>query len=143
MVAGKSTLLRLIAGLDQPTAGEIHLDGEEVKGPHYSRGFVFQDPTLYPWKTVWHNVSTGLEARGVLNERRDEVDEYIELVGLQGFENAHPHQISGGMAQRVALARTLINHPKILLMDEPLGALDAFTRMTMQDEILRIWQEEK
>lgn len=138
---GKSTLLRLITGLDRPSAGEITLDGEPIRDAHYARGLVFQDPTLFPWKNIWNNVATGLEARGVLRERRAEVDRIIELVGLKGFEKAYPHQLSGGMAQRAALARALVNHPKVLLLDEPLGALDAFTRMNLQDEILRIWQE--
>ncbi|MDR9793154.1 ABC transporter ATP-binding protein [Aeribacillus pallidus] len=138
---GKSTLLRLITGLDYPTTGSIALDGEEIKGPHYSRGLVFQDPTLFPWKTVWDNVATGLQARGLLKNKKEEVDTFIDLVGLKGFEKVYPHQLSGGMAQRVALARALVNHPKVLLLDEPLGALDAFTRMNLQDEILRIWKE--
>lgn len=138
---GKSTLLRLITGLDQPTVGEITLDDEVITEPHSSRGLVFQDPTLFPWKTVQDNVEIGLKARGVLNENRDEVSKFIELVGLKGFEKVYPHQLSGGMAQRVALARALVNHPKVLLLDEPLGALDAFTRMKMQDEILRLWKE--
>jgi ABC-type nitrate/sulfonate/bicarbonate transport system ATPase subunit len=137
---GKSTLLRLIAGLDIPTSGSISLDNEVVDGPHYFRGLVFQDPTLFPWLTIRKNVAVGLDARGVLKEKEKEVDEYIQLVGLAGFENSFPYQLSGGMAQRAALARALVNHPKILLMDEPLGALDAFTRMNMQDEILRIWK---
>ncbi len=138
---GKSTLLRLSAGLDSPTAGEIDLDGDRVIGPHYTRGLVFQDPTLFPWRTVRENVATGLHARGIEWRNNSEVDELIQLVGLKGFENSYPYQLSGGMAQRAALARALINHPKVLLLDEPLGALDAFTRMHMQDEILRIWQE--
>ncbi|MGE5381413.1 MAG: ABC transporter ATP-binding protein [Methylocystaceae bacterium] len=140
---GKSTLLRLIAGLDVPTTGKIFIDDQPVKGPHYSRGFVFQDPTLFPWRNIRANVAVGLEARGVLKQRNDEVDEYLKLVGLKEFGNLYPHQLSGGMAQRVALARSLVNHPRVLLMDEPLGALDAFTRMHMQDEILRIWEERK
>jgi len=138
---GKSTLLRLIAGIDKPTGGQLKLDGEPIDDAHPSRGLVFQDPTLFPWKTIWKNVATGLEAQGVLKERKDEVDKFIELVGLKGFEKAYPHQLSGGMAQRAALARALVNHPKVLLLDEPLGALDAFTRMNLQDELLRIWQE--
>lgn len=140
---GKSTLLRLIAGLEDADSGAILIDGEEIKAPHYSRGFVFQDPTLFPWKNVWGNIAVGLEARGILKGKKAEVDEYLELVGLKGFEKAFPHQLSGGMAQRVALARALINHPKAILLDEPLGALDAITRITMQDEILRIWQQRK
>lgn len=138
---GKSTLLRLIAGLDYPNEGEIILDGETVTEPHYSRGLVFQDPTLFPWRTVRENVATGLHARGIPWRENPEVDEFIQLVGLKGFESVYPYQLSGGMAQRAALARALINHPKVLLLDEPLGALDAFTRMQMQDEILRIWRE--
>ncbi len=138
---GKTTILRLVAGLDQTSSGRIALDGEEISAPHYSRGLVFQDPTLFPWKTITQNIATGLEARGILAEKKSEIAEYIKLVGLEGFENAYPHQVSGGMAQRAALARVLINHPKVLLLDEPLGALDAFTRMQMQEEILRIWQD--
>lgn len=138
---GKSTLLRLIAGLDYPNEGEISLDGETVTEPHYTRGLVFQDPTLFPWRTVRENVATGLHARGIPWRENPEVNEFIQLVGLKGFESVYPYQLSGGMAQRAALARALVNHPKVLLLDEPLGALDAFTRMQMQDEILRIWQE--
>jgi ABC-type nitrate/sulfonate/bicarbonate transport system ATPase subunit len=140
---GKSTLLRLIAGLDTPTTGNLYLDGEEITEPHHERGLVFQDPTLFPWLNVYDNVAAGLVARNVYKERKQDVAEYIKLVGLSGFEKAHPHHLSGGMAQRVSLARALVNQPKILLMDEPLGALDAFTRMHMQDEILRIWRERK
>jgi ABC-type nitrate/sulfonate/bicarbonate transport system ATPase subunit len=138
---GKSTLLRLIVGLDQPSEGEVYLDGKPIDGPHFERGLVFQDPTLFPWLNVRDNIASGLIARNVLNEKKKLIPEYVELVGLKGFEKSYPHQLSGGMAQRVALARALISHPKVLLMDEPLGALDAFTRMQMQDEILRIWHE--
>jgi NitT/TauT family transport system ATP-binding protein/sulfonate transport system ATP-binding protein len=138
---GKSTLLRLIAGLEQPDDGELFLDDDKITKPHYSRGLVFQDPTLFPWRTVRENVATGLHARGIPWRKGTEVDDYIKLVGLVGFENSYPYQLSGGMAQRAALARALVNHPKVLLLDEPLGALDAFTRMGMQDEILRIWHE--
>ncbi|MTV48253.1 ATP-binding cassette domain-containing protein [Heliobacillus mobilis] len=137
---GKSTLMRIIAGLDEATLGTITLDEEPIRGPHFLRGMVFQDPTLFPWKTIEENIASGLEARGILKEKKHEVQEYIRLVGLEGFEKVYPHQISGGMAQRASLARALVNHPKVLLMDEPLGALDAFTRMQMQEEILRIWQ---
>jgi len=137
---GKSTLLRLVAGLDQVSSGSLSLDGEEILGPHYLRGLVFQDPTLFPWKTISQNIATGLDARGILAGKKGEVAEYIKLVGLEGFGNVYPHQVSGGMAQRAALARALINDPKVLLMDEPFGALDAFTRMHMQVEILRIWE---
>jgi ABC-type nitrate/sulfonate/bicarbonate transport system ATPase subunit len=137
---GKSTLLRLIAGLDSPTAGELFVGTERIAEPSAERGLVFQDPNLFPWLTVRRNIQAGLVARGLLHQRRQEVDEYTRLVGLEGFANAYPHHLSGGMAQRAALARALINHPKILLLDEPLGALDAFTRMRMQDEMLRVWQ---
>ena len=101
---------------------------------------MFQDPNLFPWLTVRGNIQAGLVARGVLHRRRREVDEFLALVGLDGFADAYPHQLSGGMAQRAALARALINHPKVLLLDEPLGSLDAFTRMRMQDEVLRLWE---
>ena len=138
---GKSTLLRLIAGLDQPKAGKLWVGSEEITEPSAERGLVFQDPNLFPWLTVRKNIQSGLVARSVLHEKRDEVDEFMRLVGLEGFANAYPHHLSGGMAQRVALARALINHPKILLLDEPLGALDAFTRMRMQDEVLRLWED--
>src|SRR5207248_3003238 len=137
---GKSTLLRLIAGLDDPTAGELRVGSEPITGPSAQRGLVFQDPNLFPWLTVRRNIESGLVARGVLHQRRHEVDEFMRLVGLESFAKAYPHQLSGGMAQRVALARALVNHPKVLLLDEPLGALDAFTRMRMQDEVLRLWQ---
>ncbi len=96
---GKSTLLRLIAGLDRASSGRITLDGEEIRGPHYLRGLVFQDPTLFPWRTIAQNIATGLEARGVLAEKKAEIPEYIKLVGLEGFENSYPHQVSGGMAR--------------------------------------------
>jgi ABC-type nitrate/sulfonate/bicarbonate transport system ATPase subunit len=137
---GKSTLLRLIAGLDNPNSGELWVGTERITGPSAERGLVFQDPNLFPWLTVRRNIESGLVARGVLHEKRDEVDEFMRLVGLESFANAYPHHLSGGMAQRIALARALINHPKILLLDEPLGALDAFTRMKMQDEVLRLWE---
>jgi NitT/TauT family transport system ATP-binding protein/sulfonate transport system ATP-binding protein len=137
---GKSTLLRLIAGLDHPTHGERRLGSEPITAPSAERGLVFQDPNLFPWLTVRRNIEAGLVARGVLRRRRAEVDEYIRLVGLEAFANHYPHQLSGGMAQRAALARALINHPKVLLLDEPLGALDQFTRMRMQDEVLQLWQ---
>jgi ABC-type nitrate/sulfonate/bicarbonate transport system ATPase subunit len=137
---GKSTLLRLIAGLDTPNSGELWVGTEPIAAPSAERGLVFQDPNLFPWLTVRGNIQSGLVARGVLHEKRHEVDEFMRLVGLETFGNAYPHHLSGGMAQRVALARALINHPKVLLLDEPLGALDAFTRMRMQDEVLRLWQ---
>jgi ABC-type nitrate/sulfonate/bicarbonate transport system ATPase subunit len=137
---GKSTLLRMIAGLITPTVGEIAIGAEPITGPSAERGLVFQDPSLFPWLTVRRNIETGLVARGVLREKRGDVDKFMRLVGLESFANSFPHHLSGGMAQRVALARALINHPRVLLLDEPLGALDAFTRMRMQDEVLRLWQ---
>ena len=137
---GKSTLLRLIAGLETPDAGELWVGNERIEGPSAQRGLVFQDPNLFPWLTVRRNIESGLAARGVLGEKRAEVSEYMRLVGLNGFEDAFPHHLSGGMAQRAALARALINHPQVLLLDEPRGALDAFTRMRMQDEVIRLWE---
>jgi ABC-type nitrate/sulfonate/bicarbonate transport system ATPase subunit len=137
---GKSTLLRLIAGLDFPDTGELIVGKERISGPTAERGLVFQDPNLFPWLTVRHNIEAGLVARRMLREKRNEVDDFMRLVGLQAFANSYPHHLSGGMSQRVALARALINHPKVLLLDEPLGALDAFTRMRMQDEVLRLWE---
>ena len=137
---GKSTLLRLIGGLDFPTSGELYVGTEAITGPSSERGLVFQDPCLFPWLTVRRNIQAGLVALGVLREKRSEVNYFLRLVGLEGFADVYPHHLSGGMAQRVALARALITHPKILLLDEPLGALDAFTRMRMQDEVLDLWQ---
>jgi NitT/TauT family transport system ATP-binding protein len=137
---GKSTLLRLAAGLEPPRAGTLREDGDVITGPFPSRVVVFQDPTLFPWRTVWHNVALGLEAQGILKSQRHRVDAAIDLVGLSGFRNAYPHQLSGGMAQRVSLARALVNDPKILVLDEPLGKLDSLTRISMQTEILSLWQ---
>ncbi|MCD8066125.1 MAG: ABC transporter ATP-binding protein [Oscillospiraceae bacterium] len=139
---GKSTLLRLIAGLDSPTKGEICLDGVKITKPGSERGLVFQDPTLFPWLNIHDNIAFGLKARGVYKQERDSVAQFIKMVGLEGFEKSYPHQLSGGMCQRASLARALIGHPTVLLLDEPLGALDAFTRMNMQDEILRIRREQ-
>jgi NitT/TauT family transport system ATP-binding protein len=137
---GKSTLLRLAAGLEAPRSGVVREDGDRVTGPFPSRVVVFQDPTLFPWRTVWNNVALGLEAQGILKRQRQRVDAAIDLVGLSQFRNAYPHQLSGGMAQRVALARALVNDPKILILDEPLGKLDSLTRITMQAEIAALWQ---
>ncbi|MEY2407816.1 MAG: sulfonate transport system ATP-binding protein [Verrucomicrobiota bacterium] len=137
---GKSTLLRLIAGLAAADSGELWVGNELITAPSAERGLVFQDPNLFPWLSVRGNIEAGLIARGVLQQKRSEVDEFMRLVGLETFAAALPHHLSGGMAQRVALARALINHPKVLLLDEPLGALDAFTRMRMQDEVLRLWE---
>ncbi|ACB26797.1 NitT/TauT family transport system ATP-binding protein [Methylobacterium sp. PvP062] len=140
---GKSTLLRLVAGLEPPDQGAIRVDGDLVEGPDPSRLLVFQDPTLYPWRTVRGNVALGLEARGVGRSRAARVDRALGLVGLSGFADVYPHQLSGGMAQRAALARALVNEPRLLLLDEPLGKLDALTRLAMQAEILRLWQEKR
>ncbi|MDR1971697.1 MAG: ABC transporter ATP-binding protein [Treponema sp.] len=137
---GKSTLLRLIAGLIQPDSGELRLDDESIHAPGYERGLVFQDPTLFPWKTIYENIAFGLRARGVYKRERENIPEFFKFMGLEGFEKSYPHHLSGGMAQRASLARALVNNPKVLLLDEPLGALDAFTRMNMQDEILKIWE---
>ncbi len=139
---GKSTLLRLVAGLEPPTSGRLSVDGDVITGPHPSRVVVFQDPTLYPWRTVWDNAALGLEARGLLRSRRGRVDEALRLVGLSGFAKAYPHQLSGGMAQRAALARALVNDPSLLILDEPLGKLDSLTRITMQGELVALWQRE-
>jgi NitT/TauT family transport system ATP-binding protein len=137
---GKSTLLRLVAGLEPPRVGRLLVDGEVVEGPDPSRVVVFQDPTLYPWRTVWSNVALGLEARGLLRGQRERVDAALVLVGLTGFESAYPHQLSGGMAQRAALARALVNDPRLLILDEPLGKLDSLTRIAMQSELVALWQ---
>ncbi|MCP3369623.1 ABC transporter ATP-binding protein [Bradyrhizobium cajani] len=137
---GKSTLLRLVAGLDKPRFGTLREDERRIRNPHPSRVVVFQDPTLFPWRTVWDNVALGLEAQGILKSQRHRVDDALDLVGLTSFRNAYPHQLSGGMAQRVALARALVNDPKILILDEPLGKLDSLTRITMQAEIVALWQ---
>jgi NitT/TauT family transport system ATP-binding protein len=137
---GKSTLLRLVAGLDRPRAGTLCEDGVGISGPHSARVVVFQDPTLFPWRSVWDNVALGLEAQGILKRQRQRVDDTLDLVGLFAFRNAYPHQLSGGMAQRVALARALVNDPKVLVLDEPLGKLDSLTRITMQAELVALWQ---
>lgn len=140
---GKSTLLRLIAGLIHQDSGTIRLDGVEITKPGCERGLVFQDPTLFSWMTIYENIAYGLRARGVYAAEKHRIPEFFKLVGLDGFEKSYPHHLSGGMAQRAALARALVNQPKVLLLDEPLGALDAITRMIMQDEILALWQRQK
>lgn len=137
---GKTTLLRLIAGLDRPEAGTITLEGKEITAPDPQRGYVFQQGSLFPWLTVKKNIAAGLKARGVYEAQKKDVAKYIDLIGLNGFENAYPHQISGGMAQRVAIARALINRPDALLLDEPMGALDSFTRADLQDKLLELWK---
>lgn len=138
---GKSTLLRLVAGLDHPVAGSIKVDGAKVGDPDPSRILVFQDPTLFPWRTVRANVALGLEAQGILKTEGRRVDAAIRMVGLEGFDKAYPHQLSGGMAQRVAFARALVNRPNLLLLDEPLGKLDSLTRLAMQAELVSLWQQ--
>lgn len=140
---GKSTILRLVAGLITPTLGRVIVDGKEVDGPSPERGLVFQNPTLFPWLTVEKNISFSLDMRGATVGKAEKVKHMLEITGLEKFRNDYPAQLSGGMAQRVALVRTLINEPEILLLDEPLGALDAFTRMNMQDEILNIWTQRR
>lgn len=138
---GKSTLLRLISGLEPPSKGSIAADGSRIDRPGPSRILVFQDPTLFPWATVWNNVATGLDARGVLKQERARVDSALDLVGLRDFSKAYPHQLSGGMAQRAALARALVNDPALMLLDEPLGKLDSLTRMSLQAELVALWRE--
>jgi NitT/TauT family transport system ATP-binding protein len=140
---GKSTLARLIAGLDPLTSGEVLLDGKPVQGPGPDRGMVFQGYTLFPWLTVKKNVMFGLEASGKWTraDAEQEARRWLDLVGLSKFASAYPHQLSGGMKQRVAIARALANHPRILLMDEPFGALDAQTRAQMQAYLLQIWKQ--
>ncbi|EHP86695.1 ABC transporter ATP-binding protein [Methanotorris formicicus] len=141
---GKSTLLRIIAGLEKPTSGKVLLDGKEVREPSAERGMVFQQYTLMPWRTVLKNVTFGLEIKKIPKEEQIKVArKFIKMVGLEGFEDAYPHQLSGGMQQRVAIARTLANDPEIVLMDEPFGALDTQTRAILQNELLKIWQKEK
>jgi sulfonate transport system ATP-binding protein len=136
---GKSTLLRLIAGLDMPNAGAVFVGGSKVVGPGLDRGIVFQDHRLLPWLTAEENVAAALIARGVPKaERLDVARRYLALVGLTGFETAYPSQLSGGMAQRAAIGRALANDPDVLLLDEPLGALDALTRLKLQNEIVRL-----
>ena len=135
---GKTTLLRLIAGLDKPQSGKIFLNNEEIKAPDPKRGYVFQQGSLFNWLTVEQNIASGLKARHIYRENKHKVKEYIEMVGLAGFEKSYPHHISGGMAQRVAIARALINDPEVLLLDEPMGALDSFTRADIQDKLLQL-----
>jgi NitT/TauT family transport system ATP-binding protein len=137
---GKSTLLRLVAGLERPVSGMLRENDVRITAPNPSRVVVFQDPTLFPWRTIWDNVALGLEAQGILKHHRQRVDDVLELVGLSAFRNAYPHQLSGGMAQRAALARALVNDPKVLVLDEPLGKLDSLTRITMQAELVSLWQ---
>lgn len=141
---GKSTLLEIIAGLQSPSQGQVLLDGIPVTGPNPEIGIVFQDSSLYPWRTVLENVELGPEIKGVNRRlRRGLAQKYIQMVNLSGFEDRYPHQLSGGMRQRVGIARTLINNPKVLLMDEPFGAVDYLTRLQLQNELMEIWKKEK
>jgi len=142
---GKSTLLRLVAGLDKPRAGTVEADGTPIAGPDPSRVLVFQDPTLFPWRTVRDNVAVGPQAQGALRARtaadaQARIDAALELVGLTQFAHAWPHQLSGGMAQRAALARGLVNDPTLLALDEPFGKLDSLTRIRMQAELVTLWR---
>lgn len=140
---GKTTLLRLIAGLERPDRGTIRLQGDEVTGPGPDRGFVFQEYALFPWLSVRQNVEFGLKMRNVAAaDRRLKAQYYIDMMGLTGFEGYRTDQISGGMKQRAAIARAMANNPRVLLMDEPFAALDCQTRVQMQDELLNVWQQE-
>jgi NitT/TauT family transport system ATP-binding protein len=140
---GKSTLARLVAGLEQPTSGDMLIDGKQIHGPGSDRGMVFQSYTLFPWLTVLRNVMFGMEVSGAASSTEAERDArmWLELIGLTSFASAYPHQLSGGMKQRVAIARALANRPRMLLMDEPFGALDAQTRSQMQSYLLQIWKQ--
>jgi len=139
---GKSTLLRIISGLDKEYSGAVSIGGTRISGPGLDRGIVFQEHRLLPWLTVQENMEFALQM-GTQAEKAKLIAEYLKLVGLVGFEKAYPAQLSGGMAQRVAIARALVNRPEILLLDEPFGALDALTRLKMQQEVLDIWKKEK
>ena len=139
---GKSTFIRIVAGLDEATDGEMLLDGKPIHGPGPDRGMVFQGYTLFPWRTVKENVMFGLQMRGKDSTTADaEARQWLEMVGLSKFEQSYPHELSGGMKQRVAIARALANEPRILIMDEPFGALDALTRCKMQSYLLQIWRK--
>ncbi len=141
---GKSTLLRIISGLDFPTSGEVFVDGHKVDGSSRKDiGVVFQEARLFPWSTVEKNIEFGITGKLSKAEKKERIEYYINLVGLRGFEKALPSQLSGGMQQRVNIARSLINEPKALLLDEPFGALDAFTKITLQNEVLKIWEKTK
>jgi NitT/TauT family transport system ATP-binding protein len=139
--SGKSTLLRQIAGLDLPSSGEVFVDGKPVAGPGPDRGMVFQHYTLYPWMTVQKNAEFGLKLQGIpKRERREQASYYLSVVGLSNFANSLPKELSGGMKQRVAIARALASEPKVLLMDEPFGALDVHTKESMHEFMLDLWQ---
>ena len=141
---GKTTLLNLIGGLEQPTKGDILVNGSEVKGPSFDSGMLFQEGALLPWRTAIKNIEFGLEIKGINTREREKIAKnHLRLVGLEGFENSYPFELSGGMMQRVALARVLTFNPDILLMDEPFASVDALTREGLQNELLRIWSETK
>ena len=141
---GKSTLLRLLAGLEPSFEGNIKINGQPIQGTSLERGIVFQDHRLFPWLTVRDNIRIALQNSKLTRSEQDKtIDEHLELVGLTAFQNAYPSQLSGGMSQRVAIARSLVNRPNILLLDEPFGALDALTRSNLQQELQRIWHTEK
>lgn len=139
---GKTTLLRILAGFTEPTRGSVTVSGEQVRGPGHERGVVFQQPTLFPWLTVRRNIELGPRFQGVAaSERRARAEHYLEMVGLGGFGDHRPYELSGGMQQRCQIARVLAGDPDIVLMDEPFGALDALTRERLQEELLQIWRE--
>lgn len=140
---GKSTLIRMIAGLETATSGKILVENREVTRPSIDVGLIFQESRLYPWLTAEQNIAFGIHEKLPKDKKKDLVQKYIDLVELTGFEKAKPSQLSGGMQQRVSIARTLINKPDVLLLDEPFGALDALTRINMQNAILKIWEKEK
>ena len=138
---GKSTMLRLLAGLDQPTEGAVYLDGEKITRPNYDRGLVFQDPNLFPWLNIYDNISFGLRARHIFKQKRDSVREFMDLVGLTGFEKSYPHQLSGGMRQRVVIAIALACNPDLLICDEPTTALDVTIQAKIIELIRRVQKE--
>ena len=141
---GKSTLLKLLAGLNKPGCGEIYLDNKKISKPNKDRGMVFQEYALFPWLTVEKNIALGLELSGTnKKEISDKVSWAVDIVGLREFRKRYPHQLSGGMKQRVAIARALVMNSKVLLMDEPFGALDAFTKMNLQDDLMKLWEKHK
>lgn len=140
---GKSTLLRIIGGLERENRGNLYSKGNKINKPGLDRGIVFQEDRLFPWLTIEKNIEFGLPEKTASTNKKEIVNKYLKLVGLENFAKAYPHQLSGGMKQRVSIARGLVNNPDILLLDEPFGALDAFTRMNMQKEVLNIWEKEK
>jgi sulfonate transport system ATP-binding protein len=140
---GKSTLLRILAGLETATTGEVRIGSRKVERPSVLTGLIFQEPRLFPWLTVEQNIAFGIHKNMGKKEKKSIIEQHLELVGLKGFEKALPRQLSGGMQQRVSFARALINNPSVLMLDEPFGALDSLTRITMQNEVLRLWETEK